>query len=248
MRYFLDISYCGTQYHGWQNQTNASSVQETIEEGLSKILREKVSVTGSGRTDTGVHAKQQIAHFDSDLIQDQAKFQFQLNSLLPNDIAIKDLRKVQDSAHARFDAVKRSYQYFINCKKDPFKRGLSYYFRKDLDKDQIEKGCQLIKETTDFQSFSKVQTEVNNFLCEIHEISWQETNDGHVLYVCANRFLRGMVRTIVGTLLDVGTGKLSIEDLSYILEKRDRKEASRSVPAEGLFLYQVKYPKNIYLR
>ena len=248
VRYFLDITYRGTNYHGWQNQQNAISIQEEIETACKKILGKPVSITGSGRTDTGVHAFQQIAHVDIDDEVDIAQLKYRLNSLLSKDISINDIVKVTPTSHARFDAEKRSYIYQIHKDKSPFKVGVSYYFRKEIDLDEIRKACTVIKEWRDFESLSKVQTEVNHFNCEIFSIEWRETNDGYEFFVCANRFLRGMVRTMVGLLLDEGASKLSLDNLISILEQRDRRAASRAVPAEGLFLSEVVYPEHIYIK
>ncbi len=246
MRFFIDISYKGTAYHGWQEQHNAITVQQVINEKLSQLLRTEMKCVGSGRTDTGVHAKQQIIHFDVSQDLDTDKFLYKLNAALPEDIAANDIRMVKSAAHARFDAEKRSYQYFLHTKKTPFKKDRSYFFPHALDLKEIEAGCNIFKQWTDFESFSKVKTEVNNFQCEIFEIEWQEESDGYIFFVSANRFLRGMVRAMVGTLLDIGTGKLSSNQLIDILGKRDRRAASRSVPAQGLFLSSVIYPNDIY--
>ncbi len=247
MRYFLDIAYRGTHYHGWQEQENAISVQETLNKALSKISGLEIKCVGSGRTDTGVHASQQIVHFDIAKNIDTNKFLYQLNSVLPSDIAGNSIRRVTDDAHARFDATKRTYNYFIHQKKDPFKEGLSYFFSSEIDVVTINESLTILKNHTDFESFSKAKTEVNNFNCEISEAEWQATENGWFFYISANRFLRGMVRTIVGTMLDIGQGKLSPADLHLILNQKDRKAAGRSVAAHGLYLSEVAYPEEIYI-
>lgn len=248
MRYFLDISYFGTNYHGWQIQNNASTVQAEIEDALTKLLGSPTPVMGSGRTDTGVHAKQQIAHFDTEKELDTLQFMFKLNSFLSSDIAINGLCEVNTEAHTRFDALERSYEYFIHTHKNPFKQQLSYYFPKPLAIDKMNEAATKLIGTHDFESFSKVKTEVNNFLCSVKEARWQMENDSLVFRVTANRFLRGMVRALVGTLLEVGLGKLSTEDFVKIIEMKDRKAAGRAVPAHGLFLSKITYPDSVYLK
>ncbi len=247
MRYFMDISYHGKSFHGWQKQKNAVSVQEVLEDKLSTIFQMKVDITGSGRTDTGVHAKQQIAHFDITAEIDEAMLRFKLNTMLPGAISVNDIIEVKENAHARFDAVSRTYHYFIHTEKDPFLEGQSYYFRSDLDLDMIKKGCLRIKTHKDFQCFSKVKTEVNNFLCDIHDLEWEKTEVGYVFRITANRFLRGMVRAIVGTLIELGQNKLSLEEFDLILVGGNRSDAGHAAPPEGLFLLSVTYPESIYL-
>ncbi|MFY0607860.1 MAG: tRNA pseudouridine(38-40) synthase TruA [Cyclobacteriaceae bacterium] len=248
MRYFMDLSYKGTAYHGWQIQPNAPTVQEEINKALSLVLQQKIECVGSGRTDTGVHAKQQVAHLDLEEVKltlDQLTYR--LNGILPADISIKQIRQVKPDAHARFDATRRTYHYHLHKIKDPFITGQSYYFTKELDVSAIAKSIEIIRDWKIFQAFSKVHTEVNNFNCEIFEISWEETNVGYTFCVSANRFLRGMVRAMVGTLLDVGSGKIDTKVLTEILDSGDRSRAGRSVPAEGLFLSEVLYPESVYL-
>jgi len=247
MRYFLDIAYNGTNYHGWQEQQNANSVQAELNKGLSKILGVPMKCVGSGRTDTGVHARQQIVHFDCEELSDQDLFQYRLNSVLPKDISVRKTSLVSSSAHARFDACKRTYHYLIHQTKDPFKEKLSYFFSTKVDTEEISKAGEIFKKQTDFESFSKVKTEVNTFHCEILELEWLEVSEGYIFKVSANRFLRGMVRAMVGTLLDIGTGKLSYADLPLILDQKDRRHAGRSVPPHGLYLTEVAYPDHIYL-
>ena len=246
MRYFCTVAYNGTQYHGWQMQKNALSVQEVIQESLSKVLREKVEITGSGRTDTGVHATHQVFHMDIDKKPGKDPVH-KFNSILPKDISIREIRAVKPEAHARFDAVKRSYFYQVLRFRDPFILDQSYLFTPEVDLEKMNEAGQILIETDDFECFSRVKTDVNNFLCDITKAEWSFHNDLLLFHVSSNRFLRGMVRAIVGTLLDVGTGKTSLKEFRDILNSRDRTRAGRSVPARGLYLSEVKYPKDIYL-
>ncbi|OEK02039.1 tRNA pseudouridine(38-40) synthase TruA [Roseivirga sp. 4D4] len=247
MRYFIDISYNGSNYRGWQVQANAHTVQGEFQACLSKVLRVPTEIMGSGRTDTGVHAKQQIAHFDNDQHLDTVDLVYKLNSILPPDIAVNEVREVKHDAHTRFDAIERAYQYFINPQKSPFYVGQSYYFSQPLDLDLMNEAAKELLGEQDFESFSKVKTEVNNFICTITQAEWIVENDQLVFHVRANRFLRGMVRALVGTLLDVGQQKLTVEEFVNIIKAKDRKVAGRAVPPHGLFLTEVKYPESIYL-
>jgi len=247
MRYFMDLSYRGTAFHGWQIQPNAHTVQAEMQQALSTILQEGTEIVGSGRTDTGVHASQQIVHFDATKEQDLEKLQFRLNGLLPDTISVNKIVPVYPTAHARFDAVSRTYHYHIHTRKNPFREGLSYYYSRPLNIDKIEDALEVIKSWKNFQAFSKVHTEVVHFDCDILDATWKETNDGHMFSVSANRFLRGMVRATMGTLLEIGLERISIEDLKAILESGDRSEAGRAVPPQGLYLSSVRYPKSIYI-
>ncbi|MDN4165972.1 tRNA pseudouridine(38-40) synthase TruA [Cytophagales bacterium LB-30] len=246
-RLFVDMAYKGSAYHGWQRQLNALSVQEVVEEALAKILPQATEIVGSGRTDTGVHASQQIFHVDVPEGLNPDKLQYQLNALLPFDLAIKSCRWVTPEAHARFDAVQRGYHYHIIRQKDPFRHGMAYHYITPLDVEKMNEAAELMCTKTDFECFSKVKTEVNTFLCTLFKAQWTEDNGNLVFYVSANRFLRGMVRAMVGTLLEVGRGKLSLADFEAILDGKNRQEAGRAVPAEGLFLSEVRYPESIYL-
>jgi tRNA pseudouridine38-40 synthase len=245
VRYFLDISYKGTDFHGWQRQDNANSVQEEIENALSKLMPEDTAIVGSGRTDTGVHATHQIAHFDAAEI-DPDQIQYKLNAMLPDGIAINKCYRVGNDAHARFDADRRTYHYFIHHQKDPFLTRASYYFRPELNLDKIRTAIGILTQWKDFESFSKVHTDVNTFFCDIHEARWEETRNGYQFTISANRFLRGMVRAIVGTLIDVGLRKLSIEEFALLEEQKNRSAAGRSVPPQGLYLVEVHYPPKVY--
>jgi len=241
----MDITYRGTRFSGWQIQPNGITIQEEIEKGLQLLLKKKTSVTGSGRTDAGVHAIQQVAHFDADSV-DPSKLAYKLNALLVKDIAINKIRAVRIGANARFSAASRKYHYCLHQTKDPFKEGKSYYFTPSLDTEEINRACEIIKDQQNFECFSKVHTEVNHFNCTIYEAKWLQTGGSHLFVITADRFLRGMVRAITGTLMDIGQGKITLAELQGILESNDREKAGRSVPAEGLYLQEVNYPNEIY--
>lgn len=248
MRYFLDIAYNGARYHGWQLQNNAHTLQAEIEEGLGKLFRQHMRITGSGRTDTGVHAEQQLLHFDLDQELEIEPWLYKINAVLPPDIWAKSLRPVKEDAHARFSALSRRYEYRISTHKDPFRQKQVYYFHRPLDVPLMNKAAALLLQWEDFECFSRIHTNVKHFRCKVWEARWEEQEGGSlVFYVAANRFLRNMVRAIVGTLLQVGQHRMSIEEFQQVLESRDRSKAGRSVPADGLFLVEVKYPDDIYL-
>ncbi len=246
MRYFFEISYNGSRYHGWQNQANAIGVQQVVEDALSKLMREKIEIVGSGRTDSGVHCAQQFFHADFKQELEAKDLIHRLNSFLPRDIAIHSIKKVKEKAHARYDARERGYEYRITTKKDPLLVGYTYYFFKPLDFELMNKAAKQLIGKHDFTSFSKVKTDVNHFVCDIKKAKWSKKKDLLVFEISANRFLRGMVRAIVGTLLDVGTKKISIHDFQEIIKGKDRKKAGMNVPAEGLFLVRVKYSKPLF--
>ena len=243
MRYFIECAYKGTNYSGWQIQINALTVQEVIEKALSTLLKHKIDVTGSSRTDTGVHAMQQFAHFEmEEEIIDCENLVYRINKLLPFDISVQKIFKVADNYHSRFEAISRKYEYRISRKKNPFQKGLSYEFNGNLDIERMNEASRILFKHIDYQCFSKIKTEVLTFNCTILEAEWkEEKNDLLVFHIKANRFLRGMVRAIVGTLLEVGTGKISVSDFERIILSKDRKKAGWSVPAEGLFLMEVNY-------
>lgn len=247
MRYFFEILYDGSNYHGWQRQENAVSVQQVVEEALSTILRTEITIVGSGRTDTGVHCEQQFFHTDFKKTIDETKLLFQLNSFLPKDISINSIRQVQVDGHARFSAISRSYQYRINLKKNPFNRQYSYYFHQSLDLELMNRACEQLIGNHDFESFSKVKTEVNNFMCHITLANWVKKNEVVLFDITANRFLRGMVRSIVGTLLQVGQGKMNVKDFTSVISAKDRRKAGAAAPAHGLFLTSVSYPDSIFM-
>ncbi|MGS2763214.1 tRNA pseudouridine(38-40) synthase TruA [Sinomicrobium sp. M5D2P9] len=242
MRYFIELSYHGKGYHGWQQQPNAITVQETIEKSLSLLLREPVSITGAGRTDTGVHARQMFAHFDTDTGISAAELVYKLNSLLPGDIAIYRIFEVENEAHARFDATSRTYEYWINPLKDPFLAGLSFYYRHPLDLEKMNSAAGILLGHKDFQCFSKSKTDVKTYFCTIESALWERKEGKLVFTITADRFLRNMVRAVAGTLLQVGQGKLQKENVKKILESKNRSEAGASVPAHGLYLTKIQYP------
>lgn len=213
---------------------------------MSKLLREEISIVGSGRTDTGVHCVQQFFHADVEKEFKPTDLAHRLNAFLPRDIAIKNILLVKDDAHARYDAYERSYQYKITRGKDPLLVGYAYYFFRELNVPTMEQATALLLGEHDFECFSKVKTDVNHFICDIKQASWNQKGDLLVFTITANRFLRGMVRAIVGTLLDVGNGKLTVRQFQEILRSKDRKKAGMNAPPEGLYLVQVKYPKTIF--
>ena len=242
MRYFIHLAYNGTPYHGWQIQPNATSVQETLNKAFSVLLQSEINLMGAGRTDTGVHAKEMYAHFDFEASIDIPNLVHKLNSFLPKDIVIYDIIPVHDDAHTRFDATKRTYEYHIHQFKNPFLDELSWYFHQPLDIDLMNEAAILLFNYTDFECFSKVNTDVNTFECTIFEAHWKRCeNDQLVFTISANRFLRNMVRSIVGTLINIGLQKITIEDFAQIIESKSRDKAGFSVPAHGLYLTQITY-------
>ena len=245
MKYFIELAYNGKAYHGWQYQLEVVSVQETLEKALFLILQEKTPVVGAGRTDTGVHASQYFAHFDSGEIQNRKKFLYKLNSILPGDIAVKDVFEVNEEAHARFDAVSRSYKYYIIQHKDPFLAERAHLVKNELDVEKMNRAAGELKNYTDFKCFSKSKTDVKTYNCKVMEAVWIQEGSLLVFNITADRFLRNMVRAIVGTLLEIGLHKTEEEDLHKILESRDRQMAGTSVPAKGLFLTGIEYPETI---
>lgn len=241
MRYFIQFAYNGTHYHGWQIQPNASSVQETLNKALSVLLNSRIVLMGAGRTDTGVHAEEMYAHFDYDSDIDSKILVHKLNSYLPKDIAIFNLIKVHDDAHCRFDATKRTYEYHINTVKNPFLQELSWYFNQKLDVALMNEAAKILLQHTDFQCFSKVHTDVNTFDCTIFEAYWKIENNKLIFTISANRFLRNMVRAIVGTLVNIGLHKITLADLENIIASKNREKAGFSVPAHGLYLTKIYY-------
>ncbi|MGI9541829.1 MAG: tRNA pseudouridine(38-40) synthase TruA [Cyclobacteriaceae bacterium] len=247
MRYFLEIAYNGGNYHGWQVQQNATTVQEVIQQAAERLWPGSSEIVGSGRTDTGVHASQQFAHLDLPEGLLLPEHLHKLNGLLPEDIAIHGIHKVSSEAHARFDALSRSYEYRINRLKNPFSNGLSYYYNRELNIDLMNQAAALLLDHEQFQCFSKVKTEVNHFICHVEMVRWEEQNENLIFFVTANRFLRGMVRAMVGTLLEVGLKRCTLKQFKEILDSNDRRKAGRSVPPQGLFLTQVIYPDEIII-
>ena len=248
-RYFIELSYKGTHYHGWQYQPNAISVQELVTRAFSTILKENIEITGAGRTDTGVHASFFTAHFDSEKanLHKDKKFIFKLNSFLPKDIAILKINKVSNQAHARFDATSRTYNYFIHQQKDPFLIESSYFFPHKLNLELMNEACELLYDFTDFTSFSKLHTDVKTNNCKISQALWTRNDYKITFTITADRFLRNMVRAIVGTLMDVGKNKITLNDFIEIVESKDRSQAGVSAPAHGLYLSAIEYPAEIYI-
>jgi len=246
LRYFIQFSYFGKAYHGWQNQPNAITVQEVLEKALSTLLRDKIDVVGAGRTDAGVHAKQMFCHFDFDSIDDKKDLAYRLNAFLPDDIAVQEIRTVVDGAHARFDAIERTYEYWLVREKDPFLFDYAHWVKHPLDLPAMNEAAKMLLEYTDFECFSKSNTDVKTFNCDVREAYWQDCGDKWVFTITADRFLRNMVRAVVGTLLDVGLKKITSEDMHRIIASKDRSEAGVSVPAKGLYLTKVIYPKDIF--
>jgi tRNA pseudouridine38-40 synthase len=243
-RYFLQLAYNGTKYHGWQIQPNAISVQEYFEKGLALLTGQKIAVTGAGRTDTGVHASFYVAHFDlNEKIEDPAQITFKLNSILPDDISVIQLFQVGDDDHARFSALSRTYCYFISLQKDPFNKEFTARYHYPLDLDKLNEAAALLFNYDDFTSFSKLHTDVKTNLCKIIKAEWKRVDDFLIFEIRADRFLRNMVRAIVGTLVDVGRGKISITDFISIIEAKDRSKAGASAEACGLFLTDIEYPE-----
>jgi tRNA pseudouridine38-40 synthase len=242
-RYFLQCSFWGQHYAGWQKQPDQKSVQSTIDKALSTALQENVEVMGAGRTDTGVHAEYFIIHFDtSENLKTKPNFIYKLNNILPADIAVQDIFEVETKNHARFDATQRSYKYFITTRKDPFKLNSAYYIKNDLDVKLMHKCAQQLTSFSNFKSFSKVKTAVKTFNCEVLKAKVTSQENIVIFEVTANRFLRNMVRAITGTLIDAGLGKHTFEDFVSIVESQDRRNAGKSVPAKGLYLTDIVYP------
>ena len=245
-RYFLHLAYNGADYHGWQSQPNAVTVQETVEKALSRVLRRQVAIVGAGRTDTGVNARSMYAHFDVDNeIADPQRLISALNSLVGRDIAIYGIRRVADDAHARFDAVARTYKYFVTTRKSPFDYRFAWNPPYRLDVDAMNAAAARLADYIDFTSFSKLHTDVATNNCRIYEAQWTAEGDRLTFTIKADRFLRNMVRAIVGTLVDVGRGKTSVDEFCRIIERKDRCAAGASVPGNALFLWQVDYPYEV---
>ena len=248
MRYFIEFSYNGSEFHGWQRQNNALTVQQILEESLSLIQGELLTVVGAGRTDSGVHARLMVAHFDvNELSYEKINFIFKLNQLLPKSIVILDLRSVKLEAHSRFDAISRTYFYYISLIKNPFDYPLHYFYNGKLDWKLMNQASEILINHKDFQCFSKSNTDVKTFLCDINKAIWNLNDNGAVFEITANRFLRNMVRAIVGTLIEIGNGKKNINQLEKILASKKRANAGYSAPANGLFLTKIIYPNSIYL-
>ena len=244
-RYFVELAYNGAPFCGWQIQDNAVTVQSTLEEAFSRIMRESISLTGAGRTDTGVHAKKYVAHFDTlqqlneNNCQDLCR---KLNSYLRESIVIYKIYNVPNDLHARFSAISRTYQYFISLEKNPFAFDFSYELHGDLDVNRMNEACKILHDYSDFSCFSKAHTQTKTNLCTIQKAIWKREKNTLIFTIQANRFLRNMVRAIVGTMLEVGQHKISLDDFRRIIENKNRDDAGLSVPAKGLFLIDVVYP------
>jgi tRNA pseudouridine38-40 synthase len=242
MRYFITLSFDGTAYHGWQIQPHSVSVQEELQKALSTLLRMPVEVVGAGRTDTGVHARKMVSHFDINAELDCQQLVYKLNKLLPRDIAVQHVEQVSDDMHARFSAKSRTYHYYVHLGKNPFLRSYSWQLYGNPDFELMNKAALVLMEYMDFTSFSKVNTDTKTNDCTITEAHWDRVGEGQWRFtITANRFLRNMVRAIVGTLMEVGRGRMTIEQLRQVIEAKDRCRAGDSVPGNALFLVDVKY-------
>lgn len=251
-RFFLTLSYNGSPFNGWQVQENTpNTVQQVLEEKLSMLLKERIALTGCGRTDTGVNAKNYVAHFESecpDLVANKDHWIYKFNTVLPPSIGIHNIRAVTAAAHARFDAEQRVYYYYLSRQKDPFRDDFTWYVYGELDFDLMNRAAELLLEYTDFTSFSKAHTQVKTNNCKITKAVWHQSGPNEWRFsIRADRFLRGMVRAIVGTLVMVGRNKLTVSDFRKIIEAKDRKAAGSNAPANALFLSGIHYPKSVYL-
>ncbi len=245
-RYFIEVAYKGTNYAGFQIQQNANTIQREVEQSLNIYYRKKIDLTGSSRTDAGVHAFQNFFHFDTDVEIIENKALYHINAILPNDIVVKNIKKVYPNAHCRFDAISRHYQYKIYQSKNPFLDGDAYYYPFHLNEHLLNQAASIILANKNFQSFSKKNTQVNNFLCSISKSEWIVTNNLAMYSIVGNRFLRGMVRNLVGIMLNIGTEKLSLAQLKNIIERSSISNDNFSVPAQGLYLFEVKYGSTIF--
>ena len=247
MRYFIDLSYNGRAYHGWQIQPDVTTVQAELNHALSTVLRTPLECMGAGRTDTGVHAEQMVAHFDVDKPIDAKDLVYKLNVLLPKDIHINSIKEVYPEIHARFEALSRTYVYRISRTKNAFKYKNEHTYTLPLDVDLMNKAAKVLLEYTDFQCFSKVKTEVKTYDCTIKEAHWELNKNSLHFTIKADRFLRNMVRAIVGTLIEVGAKKRTLEEFHEIISSKNRSNAGTSAPAHGLYLINIEYPKSIYV-
>ena len=251
MRYFIELSYDGAAYCGWQRQPDAATVQQTLEKGLSTLLRESVEVVGAGRTDTGVNASYYVAHFDCENgVKDCAQLVYKLNLILPQDIAVKRVREVTPEAHARFDAVEREYTYYISQRKNPFRRYSAWQYYVPLDVERMNEAAATLLEYDDFTSFAKLNSNNKTNICRVVKAEWRRAEwdeDLLIFTIRADRFLRNMIRAIVGTLVDVGRGRYTVEEFGDILHSRDLSRSSAGAPAVGLFLSGVEYSEDVYI-
>tara|TARA_B100000780_G_scaffold164310_1_gene114852 strand:- start:171 stop:923 length:753 start_codon:yes stop_codon:yes gene_type:complete len=244
-RYFIHLAYDGGAFCGWQIQPNARSVQGDLEENLTKVLREPIYVTGCGRTDTGVHASDFYAHFDVNHSVDGEQLAYKINKMMGGEVAVFSIFQVEDDLHARFSALDRTYHYFIQTTPNPFKRDFSWYFPYELDLEKMNQAAASLLEFDDFSSFCRSGSDVTNHLCDVRKAIFEPIDGGYRFEISANRFLRNMVRAVVGTLLEVGTGKISVDEFKQIVKQKDRKRAGASAKAHGLFLCKIKYPDSI---
>lgn len=242
MRYFITLAYDGTNFHGWQIQPNGNSVQEELQKALTTLLRQPTPVVGAGRTDAGVHARKMVAHFDSDVAIDCQQLAYRLNRMVPRSIAVYDVREVGDDMHARFSATKRTYHYYVHTRKDPFLRHYSCELHFDLDFERMNKAAAILMEYSDFGAFCKSHSDVKTTICRVMAAEWHQTSDTEWYFeISADRFLRNMVRAVVGTLVDVGRGRLTLEEFRNVIEGRKRTAAGESMPANALFLEDIEY-------
>lgn len=248
MRYFVYLSYRGTDYHGWQIQPNAITLQETIQKAMSLVMGDKVEITGAGRTDTGVHACLMVAHFDWGKPLDIAQLPSRLNSLLPHDIAISRIVEVKPDAHARFSALNRTYKYYLYFDKDPFIRGLAYRHYRQLDFEAMNLAAKIMLQHTDFTSFSKLHTDTFTNNCVVSHAQWSKEGGKWVFTIRADRFLRDMVRATVGTLILVGEHRIAVSDFEAIIRAKDRQKAGHSIDACGLYLHDIEYSDDIFIK
>jgi tRNA pseudouridine38-40 synthase len=248
LRYFIDLSYNGRAYHGWQIQPDVTTVQAELNHALSTVLRTPLDCMGAGRTDTGVHAKQMVAHFDLDTKLDVNDIVYKLNVLLPKDIHINSIKEVLPEIHARFDALSRTYIYKISRTKDAFNYLNAHTYTLPLDVDLMNQAAQILFKHTDFQCFSKVKTDVKTYNCTIMGAHWELVNNTLNFRIKADRFLRNMVRAIVGTMIEVGAKKRTLEEFREIITSKNRSNAGTSAPAHGLYLINIEYPKSIYVQ
>lgn len=246
-RYFIELAYDGTNYHGWQRQPQSITVQEVLEDGLHKMLREKIAVQGAGRTDAGVHAAYMVAHFDYSGAIDLEHLVYRLNRWIPKDIAVYNIRPVIEKAHARFHAYKRSYEYHFLLRPDPFQVNQAYVLFRKPDFDLMQQAAAILLEYKDFECFSRTHTDVKTFICDLTEAHFEFKEHKVIFHITANRFLRNMVRAIVGTLLDIGYGKKTVKDMHVIIASKNRNEAGASAPAAGLFLTKIHYPSELFI-
>lgn len=244
MRYFITLSYDGTDFHGWQIQPNGNSVQEELQKALSTLLRQPVAVVGAGRTDAGVHARKMVAHFDCQEPIDCGQLAYRLNRMVPRSMSVYDVKRVSEELHARFSATRRTYHYYIHTRKDPFLRHYSCEMHFDLDFERMNEAARTLMEYSDFGAFCKSHSDVKTTICRVMAAQWHQTSPTEWYFeISADRFLRNMVRAVVGTLVDVGRGRLSIDEFRNVIEGRKRTAAGESMPANALFLEDVEYEK-----